>query len=206
MKNKKTLITFILIGILLILAIAVNIIALNGKNEVKENIQVQSNVSTEVENTVEANVITEENLELTGEKYIEADVKDSNDIETILEVKDNPMIIVFWNISNENSVEALKTVQAFYEDYSEKINFNCVTVIDEVKETKENVEKFISENNITMPIVYDSKDNSLIKANNVTKIPTILIINKNAEIINTLTDEINEDIVEANLDILSENY
>lgn len=206
MKNKKTLITFILIGILLILAIAVNIIALNGKNEVKENIQVQSNVSTEVENTVEANVITEENLELTGEKYIEADVKDANDIETILEVKDNPMIIVFWNISNENSVEALKTVQAFYEDYSEKINFNCVTVIDEVKETKENVEKFISENNITMPIVYDSKDNSLIKANNVTKIPTILIINKNAEIINTLTDEINEDIVEANLDILSENY
>lgn len=206
MKNKKTLITFILIGILLILAIAVNIIALNGKNEVKENIQVQSNVSTEVENTVEANVITEENLELTGEKYIEADVKDANDIETILEVKDNPMIIVFWNISNENSVEALKTVQAFYEDYSEKINFNCVTVIDEVKETKENVEKFISENNITMPIVYDSKDNSLIKANNVTKIPTILIINKNAEIINTLTNEINEDIVEANLDILSENY
>lgn len=206
MKNKKTLITFILIGILLILAIAVNIIALNGKNEVKKNIQVQSNVSTEVENTVEANVITEENLELTGEKYIEADVKDANDIETILEVKDNPMIIVFWNISNENSVEALKTVQAFYEDYSEKINFNCVTVIDEVKETKENVEKFISENNITMPIVYDSKDNSLIKANNVTKIPTILIINKNAEIINTLTNEINEDIVEANLDILSENY
>lgn len=207
MKNKKTVIIFILIGILLISGIVVNIIALNGKNELKENNQVQTNLSTEVGNIVENNIVTEEDLELIGEKYVAADVKDTNNNETKLETEeDKPMILVFWNTSNANSTEVLKVVQAFYESYSDKVKFNCVAVIDEVNEDKEKVEKFMSENNITIPLVYDTADNSFTTANNVTKIPTILIINKNSEIINTLTDEINEDIVEANLDILSENY
>ena len=207
MKNKKTVITFVLIGVLLILAIVVNIIALSGKNEIKENSQTQTNLSTEVENIVENNTITEEDLELVGEKYVAADVRDANNNDTILETEeDKPMILVFWNTSNVDSTEALKVIQSFYEKYNDKVKFSCVAVIDEVNENKEKVENFISENNITIPIIYDTINNSLTTANNITKIPTILMINKNGEIINTLTAEINEDIIEANLDILSENY
>ena len=207
MKNKKTVITFVLIGVLLTLAIVVNIIALSGKNEIKENHQTQTNLSTEFENIVENNVITEEDLELVGEKYVPADVKDTNNNDTILEAEeDKPMILVFWNTSNVNSIEALKVIQSFYEKYNDNVKFSSVAVIDEFNENKEKVENFITENNITIPIMYDTVNNSLTTANNITKIPTILMINKNAEIINTLADEINEDIIEANLDILSENY
>ena len=68
------------------------------------------------------------------------------------------------------------------------------------------MEKYINENNISIPVVYDTKEGALVLENNITNFPTILMINKNGEIINTLTSEINDDIIEANLDILSENY
>ena len=43
---------------------------------------------------------------------------------------------------------------------------------------------------------------------NITTIPTLVFINKNKEIINTISkiEHINEDVITANLDILAENY
>lgn len=204
MKNKKMIITFILIAILLIVAIAVNVIAIKGKKTNNEN---NTNLSSEVENNVDKNIASEEDLELNGDKYIAGNVKDADDNDVTVDTNENtPMILVFWNTSEEKSIEALNAVQTYYEEYKDKITFNCVAVIDGVSETKEEIEEFISQNNITMPVVYDTTENSLTIANNITKIPTILMVDKKAEIINTLTDEINEDIIEANLDILAENY
>jgi hypothetical protein len=197
MKNKKMVIVFILIAILLVAGIVVNVIAIKEKNENAEDLS--TNIANNVDNTID------DDLELTGEKYNSADVTDENNKEVTVQTTENtPMVLIFWNHEEEKSIEAVKIVQSYYDKYSTKIDIKAVAEVD--KNSKAKIISIASENNITMPIVYDTVDYSLSKANNVSKIPTILMINKNGEIINTLTDDINEDIIEANLDILAENY
>lgn len=203
MKNKKTIITFILIALLLIVAIIVNIIALNGKNKIAKSKEENVILSTETENKVENDIITEEDLELRGDKFVGSVVKDVNDNQIILEPKEDiPMVVILTDFSNEQSAQVLKISQTYYESYKEKVEFTCVVVNQQI----EKVEKYINENNISIPVVYDTKESALVLENDITNFPTILMINKNGEIINTLTSEINDDIIEANLDILSENY
>jgi hypothetical protein len=200
MKNKKMIIVFALIAILLIAGIIVNVIAMKGKESEDLYTKVEDNVDNVYDNSIE-----DDELELSGEEYNSADVKDANDKEITITASENtPMLLIFWNNKEEKSIDALKTVQTYYSKYSSTVDIKAVAEVDQ--DEKSEIQNIISENNITIPVVYDTVDYSLSKANNVSEIPTILVINKKGEIINTLTEEITEDVIEANLDILIEKY
>lgn len=216
--SKKRIFIGILIALLLIAGIAVNIIAMQGRKEIEENNKVSTNVVKDVNNNTEnrvpnttladiANVILEDELELGGDKYNPADVQDKDGNTVTLETEENkPMVILFWNDTEEGAIDALKVLQDNTEKYGDKITFSAIAVVDNSEEAKQNIENIISENGITIPVAYDTIDASLSTANNVSKIPSAVIINKKGEIINTVTNDINQDVIEANLDIVTENY
>lgn len=222
--SKKRIIIFVIIALLLIAGIVVNIIAWKDREDIKNKQNQPTNVAEDVDNASEnetfnntflnnslANTdltnITEEDLELSGEKYNVADVQDKDGNTTTLELEENkPMVMLFWNNTEDASMEALKNLQSFYDKYSEKITFASIVVADSFEENKSEVEKVITENEITIPVYYDTLDASASKANNVSNVPSLVMINKKGEKINTVTEDINTDVIEANLDILAENY
>lgn len=216
--TKKRIIIGILIVLLLIAGIVVNIIAMKGRKQLSENNNMSTNVAENVNNSSEnkvlnttladvSNIISEDELELGGDKYNSADVQDRDGNNVTLDIEENkPMVILFWNNTEEDAVDALKILQSNLEKYSEKITFSAVAVVDNSEEAKQEVENVIAENEITIPVVYDTVDASLSTANNVSKIPSVVIINKKGEIINTVTEDINQDVIEANLDIIAENF
>lgn len=216
--TKKRIIIGILIALLLIAGIAVNIIAMRERKQLEENNNISTNVAENVNSNTEnkvlntsladvSNIISEDELELGGDKYNSADVQDRDGNNITLDTEENkPMVILFWNNTEASAIDTLKILQSNVEKYGEKITFSAVAVVDNSEEAKQEVEKVIEENDITMPVLYDTVDASLTTANNVSKIPSVVIINKKGEIINTVTDDINQDVIEANLDIIVENF
>lgn len=204
MKNKK-LILGIAIAILLIAICVLGYVILEQNKAGKVDLAKQStDIAKKVENTKNNNTVEDE-LKLNGDKYNSADVTDKDNNTVTLEQEENkPMLMAFWNL---DSMEVLNTIQSFYENYGEKVTFSAVGVVDLTEENKNTIDAFIGENNITIPVVYDSVEASASTANNVSAIPTVLIINKDGEVINTVKeDNINTDVIEANLDIVTENY
>lgn len=226
--SKKRIIIGILIALLLIAGIGVNIIAMQGRKEINEKQQNSTNAVQNVDNTSKKedtknavkdevtnneenneNIMTEEELELTGDKYNPSDVIDKDGNTVTLETEENkPMVILYWNTENEGSIEALEVLQSFYDKYQEKVNFVSMAVVNNYEEEKSNVETVLTDKNINMPAYYDAVDGSCANANNVSNIPTLLVVNKNAEVINKIVDEVpkSADAVEANLDIITENF
>jgi len=225
--SKKRIIIGIVIALLLIAGIGVNIIAMQGRKEIEQKQMASTNTAQNVDNTSKKedtqNVVkneatnNEENnentmneeLELTGDKYNPADVIDKDGNTVTLETEENkPMVVLYWNAGNEGSIEALEVLQSFYDKYQEKVNFVAMAVVNNYEEEKANVETVLADKNITMLAYYDGVDGSSANANNVSNIPTLLVVNKNAEIINKVVDEVpkSADAVEANLDIITENF
>lgn len=209
MSNKK----IITIGvIILIVAIAVWGVLIFTNNNTKEN-QNDEIISNSQKNENVTNTNQEEestDLELHGEPYEPSLVYDSeNNQVTLADYSDKPMALFFFNTSESDCDEIMQILQKNYDTYKEKVNFVNITAVDETTETKEKVSEYIETNNITMPVLYDT-DYSAKNAYEVDSIPTLVFINKNKEIINTVSkyknEEIDEDLIQANLDILSENY
>lgn len=194
MKNRKFIISTIAGATLIILLIIGIVINKNVEKENTENI---------INNEKQA---TTENLDLTGEKYIPSKIYDEQNNEIKLsEYSDKPMAVLFFNTTELATTNVIEILQKHYDTYKDKINFVNICVIDGVTETKEDVKEFINSKSITMPILYDT-DYLAKNEYNIDVIPTIVFINKNNEIINTISGEKNEDVIQANLDILSENY
>lgn len=192
MRNKK----FIIIGsiaIVVILAIVLGFIVFsnNSENSNDQNINNSENIS---------------DLELTGKDYSPSKIYDENNNKVELsDFADKPMAILFFNTSESTSVEALEILQKNYENYKDDVNIINIAVIDGITETKEDIKEYLQTKNIDMSVMYDT-DYSAKNEYKVDKLPTFVFINKNNEIINTISEDINEDVIQANLDILAENY
>lgn len=192
MKSKKYIITGVILAVLLV---AVLIIYFSFKN---------TNTSEEPNNVDTLNVTKD--LELRGEKYTPSQIYDEQNNQVDLsEFSDKPMALLFFNTTELKSTNVIEIFQKNYENYKDKVNFINVCIIDGVTETKEDVKNFIESKSVTIPVLYDT-DYSAKVAYNIDTIPSIVFINKNNEVINTISDEIDEDIIQANLDIISENY
>lgn len=191
MKKKKIIIITVISVILVISLIGLMIVS-KSKNEVSKPI-----------NNIPGNEIS---LELTGEQYKPSKLVDENNTKIELsQFSNKPMALLFFNTTEINAKEAINIFQKYYEEYKDKINFINISVIDGVTESKEDVKTYIQNNNITIPILYDTEYTAK-NEYEIDTIPTFIFINKNNEIINTIAEDINEDVIEANLDILAENY
>lgn len=183
--NKKIIIC-VLIVILFISAIVITIVARNGEKE---------NLSTDLGENVVQNDITAEldELELRGDKF--SGISEAG----------KPMIILYCNPKEESSMEAVKMLQNCYANYQEKVTFRVIVAMDN-EEEKGSADSFIAENNIEIPVTYELVIDSESTANEISNVPTLLMVNKRGEKINSLIDHITEDAINANLDILTENY
>lgn len=161
------------------------------------------------ENEKPVNPISENpgEVEFTGPSYKPSKVYDDANAEiTLSDLADKPMAIVFFNTTNEESMEALKIFASQEENYADKVNIVAIGVVDGTSENPEGIKETLAENEINLKNVLFDLDYSAKNEYKVSKIPTFVFVNKNQEIINTLEVDINEDIITANLDILAENY
>lgn len=210
---KKKIIICILIVALLALAIVVNLRAMqmkednkNSSTTMKQDVEKENGKDEATDRNVDNRI---EELELIGDKYKPEETmdKDGNTVSNELE-EGRPMITLYWNTKEDSSKEALKILQIFYSQskYVEKINFSAVAVVENFEEEKSEIENFIAENNIEVPVVYKTATNSEGMENDIANIPTLLVVNKKGEVINNMMNNITADSIEANLDIISENY
>ena len=183
---KKKIIIYVLIAVLFISAIVVTIVSRNGeKEELSTNLDkniVQNNTTPEVDE-----------LELRGDKF--SGISEAG----------KPMIILYCNPKEESSMEAVKLLQSCYADYQEQVTFRVIVAMDNEEENG-SADSFIAENNIEIPVMYELVFDPESTANEIDNIPTLLMVSKRGEKINTLIDHITEDAIKANLDILTENY
>lgn len=148
-----------------------------------------------------------EKLEFSGPAYKPSSVYDDSNKEiTLSDFSDKPMALIFFNTTNEESLNTLRIFGENENDYSEKINIIGVCVSDGVSENIDTVKDTLTQNSITLNNILYDLDYFAKNEYNITTIPSLVFINKNHEIINTITNDIDEDVITANLDILAENY
>lgn len=155
--------------------------------------------------------VTEEDL--TSEKEVIDEVSKTQDIENVTynditifkadkteaklsEYKDKPVMLLFFNKENTESIEVLKKVEEMYKNYEDKIQFFMINTSKDVDEELENT--------YTIDIYYDFYEEATIKYN-VKQVPSMIYIDETNEVFNAKTGFTTTDALEANLDILSNN-
>lgn len=176
-------------------------------NEVKGNLE---NSITNSVNNVTSNTLNETDYQKAAEtgilnpvaEYKDFSVYDENgNIVSLDSFSGKPVFILFWQVSELDSVEMLKVLNDVYTKYSEKVIFLSVTDLA----NKTDAQKIVQDNNIQVPIYYE-ENSAGSTAYNVTNYPTAIIKDKNNNIVNQKVGQMEEDTILANLDILSENY
>lgn len=151
-----------------------------------------------------------EELELESVEEEETNTKDIEDVTyidfsfensegkliKISESKDKPVMILFWSPDNEDSVEMLKRVDSMNEKYS-NIDFYMINILEETPKE--------IQNEITIDIYYDKLKEGTSKFN-ITEIPSMVYIQDNNEVLHAKSGLASTDALEANLDIISENF
>ena len=159
---------------------------------------------------VENNNVTEElipEVEVKDEVSKTADIENVsyNDITVfkadktevkISDYKDMPIMLLFFNKENADSIEVLKKVEEMYKKYEGSIQFFMISTAKEVDEE--------FEKDYTIDIYYDFYEDAAIKYN-VKQVPSMIYINELNEVFNAKTGFTTTDALEANLDILSGN-
>ena len=149
----------------------------------------------------ETEVIQQEEISKTqdieGVSYSDATLYKADKTEVkISDYKDKPIMLLFFNKDNEDSIEVLKKVEDMYKNYEDKIQFFMINTAEEVDEELES--------EYTIEIYYDFYKETA-RNYNVTEVPSSIYINELNEIFNAKTGFTTTDALEANLDILSDN-
>lgn len=139
-----------------------------------------------------------ETQDIENVKYNDATLFKRDKTEVKLSVyKDKPIMLLFFNEESEESIDVLKKVEELYPNYKEKVQF---FMINTAKEINEQFEK-----NYTLEIYYDFYEEAAIKYN-ITKLPSMIYINEFNSVFNAKEGFTTTDALEANLDILSNNF
>ena len=111
---------------------------------------------------------------------------------TLSQYKDKPLAILFSDFaeSKDLSEEYLSLLNQFYAKYSSKVQFLCI----------DKTSSATTDSNIK---IYQNKNG--IENYSIETLPTLVFIDKDGKIINK-TDSITLDSLEANLDLITENF
>lgn len=186
--SKKSIISLVVAIVLVIGAAMFFIWSLGVKQEIKEE---EEEVIAEEEESKTKDL---ENVSYTDFVFYKEDRTEVN----FSDYKDKPTMILFWNPDNEDSVEDLKKVNSMYDKYKDTINFIMLSTSEDTVD-----ESITSE--ISMEIFYDFYKEGQIKYN-VTEVPTLIYITEDNEIFNAKAGFTTTDALEANLDIISNNF
>lgn len=209
--EKKSIVLLVVASIILIIAIIFAIWSFRFDLTVAENRNLAN-----MEQSEENNEDEKQSLDMNGnENQINGDVEEKSkttdfvatytdfsledeegNIIKLSDYQNHPVMVLFLNYENEDSVEMLKRVNEQYDVYKDTIQFIAIQV---------NGQEQTNLQDIKVPIYYD-KNEEVVKMYNVAEFPTMLYINKENEIFNSKTGLTSVDALTANLDILSENF
>ena len=207
--EKKSIVLLVIAIIVLVVAVVFAIWSFNldTQNVSQEEVinqdeeKVLNSENTENEVVSEETEFSESDYQEESKKkslkatYVDFSVKDKNGNEIKLSnYKDSPVMILFWNNQNADSIEMLKRLNEQYKNYENEINFIVINAGEEYQ-----VE------GITIPI-YQDANNEISKLYNVTEFPAMIYINKENVVFNAKTGLTTKDALKANLDILAENF
>ena len=185
--DKKRI--FIIIGICILIAILIivfgNIMYKKGNKGLNNTIS--DTVLDEESKTKDSNDVKYEEISLYKEDGTEVKLSDS---------KDRPVMLLFWNEENEDSVKVLEKVEEMYKNYEDQIDFYMInTSKDEDREKPKD---------ISLDIYYDLEGEATEKYK-IEELPSMIYISEDNEVFNAKSGFTTTDSLEANLDILSNN-
>ena len=203
--DKKSVVLLVIAIIILAVAVVFATWSFNFDSQVVNEKSVVENkiVEEQIENKVvseetefsESDYKEESKTKSLKATYTDFSVKDKNGNEIKLsDYKDSPVMILFWNNQNEDSIEMLKRLNEQYTNYENEIKFIVINSGEEYQ-----VE------GVTLPI-YQDTNNKISKLYNVTEFPGMIYINKENEVFYAKTGLTTKDALKANLDILAENF
>ena len=208
---KKNILIIVVSLLILVAAVAFFIYSTQSTN-IAQNVDTsESNEDAMTENVNEGEKLTLEDFE--NENYVEEEsntedienvkykdfviYKDDNTKVKLSEYADTPTMLLFFNPDVEDSMTVLKKVEDMYKDYEDKINF---FMINTGKDVDENLKDEYS-----IEIFYDF-DKTAQKEYNIKVMPSMIYIDEANEILNAKSGVVSTDALEANLDILSNNF
>lgn len=114
-----------------------------------------------------------------------------------------PIVLLLWKSDNEKSYTMINLITKYYDSYKEKINFLTINVneLDLDLEIVENVKAA----NFKIPMYFDS-DLEIIEEFQTEKFPYIAFYDAEGVSEKSFSESIDEDSLEANLDLLIKNY
>jgi nitrogen fixation-related uncharacterized protein len=182
---KKNIIMLVVAIILVIIAVFFYFWAINY--EVKQD-DAENKIETEISKTKDL-----DNVEYSDFVFYKEDREEVK----LSDYKDKPAMILFWSQDNEDSVSVLKKVNEMYEKYKDKINFFMISTEEEVNDELKS--------EISLEIYYDYYKEGILKYN-VSEVPAMIYISEDNEIFNAKVGFTTTDALEANLDLISNNY
>ena len=154
----------------------------------------------------EPEVISDSNIDFVGENYKPVTVYDETRQEKSLEeYSEGPLAIIFFNNTVED-LEILNLYREYEATYSDKVTVLGIYVPQDPEEDIGAIKEELAEKDIYLSNMVFDLDYSANNEYRITALPSLVFINKNGEIINTVSSDITQDMVNANFDILAENY
>ncbi len=155
----------------------------NDSEDEKDNLG-----NTEVSNTQDVENVS----------YTDITVYSENNTEISLsQYSGKPVMLLFWSPENQDSIEVLKKVNEMHDKYIDKVEFLMVSNSKDIPEELKN--------EISIDIYYDLNNEYQTKYN-VEVIPTMIYIDKENSVMNAKSGMPSSDAIEANLDILADNF
>ncbi len=178
MKKVKYI---ILIAVLVIIAIIVAVY-MQGNDE-RKDIAERKSWQNETSNTEDVVI-----------NYTDATIykKDRTEVK-ISSFSGKETVILFWNTSNEDSVEMVQRLSSLYEQYKDKVNFVLINTSQEFDDEMQ--EKLPFE--IYNDFYQEAKRNM-----EIADVPTIIYIRANDEVFQAKYGLSTTDAIEANLDLI----
>lgn len=130
---------------------------------------------------------------------------------TVLDVSENkvtlsskfgkPIVLNFWASWCAPCREEFAHFQAAYEIYKDNVEFVMVNLIDGQRETLQKAKAFISENNYTIPVYFDTEADAAYTYR-ITSIPVTYFIDKDGYIIDVFQGKIPDKVLMQKIDNL----
>lgn len=105
-----------------------------------------------------------------------------------------PIVVNFWATWCGPCKAEMPYFDSAYNEYKDDVVFMMVNITDGVQETVDGVNNFMTQNNYTFPVYYDT-EYSAAKAYSITGIPMTIFINEKGEITDKHVGAINESIL-----------
>lgn len=185
MKEYVKLIIYVFVSVILIFACVKSYESLTKKYTMKE-------ISKEIENSeIEENT----DIEKTVEKATDFTVIDTNGKKVSLsDYIGKPVVVNFWATWCGPCKMELPAFDKLCKEYGGQVSFMMVNLTDGYQETVDGVKQFVSENEYTFPVFFDT-EYSASNSYEIYSIPETIFVDKEGNLVKSQIGAMSEEIL-----------